>query len=235
MNVAKLKEYDSVFNGQRIVLVKTGQDLSTPQSVKDAFHGFRAVFVAVPNDPRLGEVAGWLQALERLQSAKSDEITFYAHTKGVSYDGEPDRFVRGIRMWRNHMYDNCLQNVAQIETVLTAHTFAGCYQRPTRRATKWHYAGAFWWFKHSEFFSNPKWCELDDSRFAVEMYPGKHFEFRDGACLFDQFIEDLYASSAVHTCFECTHTFNALVKRNLPQVKVCPKCHKRSAIFTHLH
>lgn len=236
LNISKLLEYSSVFTGTRVVLVRTGSGLASVGSVKDAFKGFQAAFVPVPNSTLMGEVPGWVEALEGLYSVREDEATFYAHTKGVSYDGLEPQFLQGVRVWRDTMYTKCLSEPTVIDRLLSTNAFVGTYKRRTRAHgfPSWHYAGTFWWFKHARFFGNPAWKSLGTTRFAVEQYPGRHFGYDEAHCLYNPFKEDLYATTAKFTCTSCTHQMTAVVKRKLPRARVCSRCHKTTSYFSSL-
>lgn len=181
LNVERLNYYASIFNGRKIVLLKTGLGMVPPEVVKAAFT-FEAEFRLVPNDPVLGEGAGFIDALRELQSLRSDEATFYAHTKGVSR--WRDSLKKGnIRFWRNTMYRECLSDADRIDDVLSRYSCCGCLLNPDGHQprvglhngvqSKWFFAGTFFWFRHDRLFSR-SWEKLPNGYYGVEGYLGLH-------------------------------------------------------------
>jgi hypothetical protein len=187
LNVERLNRYADVFNGRRIVLLKTGEGLHQPEVAKQAF-SFDAEFIEVGNDPVLGEVAGFIDALYLLQSRDPNEATFYAHTKGITRAAEPDKLI-SVRLWRNQMYEKCLGDVAAVEAALSQHSTAGCFKihkgifnESSSIDVPFHYSGTFFWLNHERLFSKPDWTEIHTTRHGVEGYPGLHFEPEEAFC-----------------------------------------------------
>src|SRR5436190_6007055 len=156
MNVERLNRYAGVFNGRRIVLLKTGKGLHPPEIAKEAF-GFDTEFIEVANDPELGEVAGFIDALRLLASEDPNEATFYAHTKGVTraYSSQ----LTSVRLWRNKMYEKCLGDISVVEEALSKYGCAGCFKvnkgifnESSSLNVPFHFSGTFFWLNHAKLF-----------------------------------------------------------------------------------
>ena len=251
LNLGRLARHAAAFNGKKIVLLKRGgpSNVATagPEAVRAALSALGSVeIIEYENDPELGEVVGFVEALEqRLLSYDSNEATFYAHTKGVSYAEETElRHLAAIRRWRNTMYDECLGNIPRVESALMDHVATGCYLR-NPAAVKfggkgqlprgldsigWHFAGTFFWFKHSSFFGHPKWRDVGQHRFGVEGHLGTLFRMRDAYCLYGEKEQDnLYTLVGRFRCTGCGHEHDKRMKMREEPVKVCPRCFKRKA------
>lgn len=193
-NIRMLCRYGDIFNGRRIVVVRTGDRMANPEGVERAFteHSFFNVEYRLrPNDPVLHETANFIETLEDLYSLDANETTFYAHTKGVRYakaDGlslsEPtDTRKWGVRQWRNRMYHECLHDIPKVDAALSRYPAAGCFLMQEGLAekrvwTKWMFCGTFFWFNHAALFSKDNWRFIGPhpDRSAVENYPGAHFD-----------------------------------------------------------
>lgn len=195
LNVDRLNQYAPVFTGKKLVIVREGDGLVPLGEVRKAFT-FDVEFIPLPNDPVLCEVSGFIETLAKLESCNCKEATFYAHTKGVSQTKE---LIGAVRKWRDTMYDQCLKDPVRVTQLLDYHATAGCFRSknsfPTLITTPiaWHYSGAFWWAKHSTLFSHPRWREVPQVRFGVEMYLGTLFPIESSACLYeDNLTRNLY-------------------------------------------
>lgn len=247
-NVRMLCRYADIFNGRRLVVVRTGEGLADPDEVERAFEqhtprstmGFE--FLHLPNDPVLHETANFLDVLERLHSERSDEATFYAHTKGVRYYPVPEdaEVIAGIRyellrvsimQWRNRMYHECLNDPDKIDALLTRFAATGCYfhketVEDKKLWTKWMFAGTFFWFNHERLFSKKDWRNMGPrlDRFSTENYLGIHFEPTEVHTLYGfDYIRryNPYTSAvSVFRCPRCKKAFPAFL-RQYRRVRCC--------------
>ncbi len=189
-NVERLNRHAHIFNGRKIVLVKEGPETVDFDTVKAAFR-FKAEFRRVPNDPALGEVTGFVEAMRELYSLDPNEATFYAHTKGVSRTADPQR-MESIRIWRNTMYRECLDDPERIEEVLSKYACCGCFKyiRPfpleldPSNSSTWHFSGTFFWFRHDKLFSTT-WDQVQPIRHGIEVYLGSKFTTDESFSLFE--------------------------------------------------
>lgn len=195
LNLETLAKYREVFNGRTLFVIAYDELSEDPLEVQREVRVFfpRAWFWLVQNDKALGETVGFMQGLELLESTSSEEITFYAHAKGVSYEDKQDLVPR-IREWREDMYRECLSNIPKIEAALTVYPCAGCFKKygpwSPFAGVSWHYSGTYFWLKHSTLFSKPDWRFIYQHRFGVEVYPSTHFTKEQGYCLYKDHYRD---------------------------------------------
>ena len=184
-NVTHLRQYFNVFNHKKIITVAQGPGTVPAAYVERELSGLNATLKTIANDERLGEVPAFLGALEQVASQDPDEITFYAHAKGVT-PNRPEPVQRNLRRWRDLMYDHCLGNPARVERILRRHPCCGCFKKygPAlpEEDVDWHYSGAFFWFNHARLFSQD-WKTIGASRYAVEGFLPRFFSRADAYCL----------------------------------------------------
>jgi hypothetical protein len=204
LNVEHLCKYAHIFNNRKIVIIRESSICHPPEEVEARFAplGSDVEFVRLPNNPELGEVAGWVETLARLKSLDENEITFYAHTKGVKYHDQKEEFMRGVRKWREDMYDQCLGNINLIERVMSEYACAGCFRQdsemiasllkitrdtPLPMEATWQFAGTFWWVNHKELFSKigeKGWNFTFPCFHGIEGYLGRLFPIERSYCLY---------------------------------------------------
>jgi len=199
-NIEQINGYADIFNGRRIVIIMTGEGIVDPATVEAAFT-FEAEFIRCTNVPELREVVGFTEALARLKSEREDEITFFAHTKGVTHDDPV--VLDAVRVWRDKMYELCLHNMELIEAVLSQFACAGSFQIcepriPLPLDSMWHYSGTFWWVNHAKLFSK-EWYNVHPSSHGVEAYLGRLFEINETYCLEDSHLDasELYTAGTL--------------------------------------
>jgi len=243
-NIEHLCKYGKIFNGRKIVLIKTGEIMEDPNDVRPLFGSLGDIeFVLWPNDPVLHEVAGFIETLEKLESKRSDEATFYAHTKGVSHTKSvsqkikktesPEVYRIAVRQWRRRMYSDCLRYPERIDEILKSYSACGSYlistvQRVTPRAyANWIFAGTFFWIKHSVFFSHPKWKEIRQDNYGIEDFLGDLFPY-GSVCDLNRCppLHNPIANIYIHPfglffCKQCKKEVNI---QTIPKRIVCPKC-----------
>jgi hypothetical protein len=246
-NIRWLLKYKEAFNNKILVNIKTGENMADPEFVKGRFNGIQGdvEFCLVPNDPKLHELAGFLEGLDKLKSEREDEITFYAHTKGVrrAITGSSVFLQTSVRQWRNRMYHECLSDPEKIEraflgvesTPYSLYTFkktkkeiaaAGCFLVSDKERGV-HFAGTYYWLRHSSLFTRD-WTKILNSRYGPEAYISTHFTPRELHCLYgpkNRISPGLYFKVfAVYKCLNCG-TFEAEIE---DKVK-CPKCKKQTS------
>jgi hypothetical protein len=198
-----LKKYLGIFNGQMIVTIATGEhhtwwagphkkfSITTgfvdPKIVEEEFGEYkdRITFVHAPNHEQYGESPHFLPMLRRVASLDPNEITFYAHAKGVRYPVVGTPRMRNRRIWTRSMYYFLLSMPHITDAFLDKYDSVGCYracgflESPLKVPLthpfykRWHYAGTFFWLKNSAVFGNRNWNAIHDyNRGAVEAYPG---------------------------------------------------------------
>ena len=141
--------------------------------------------MTVDNEPGQGETVSFIRMLERVCSVDSDEITFYAHTKGVRHEGPR---LKANMLWADYMYRYNLSNIERVKKILRKYPCCGCFKRVCAPSTfppfsKWHYVGTFFWFNHRALFSR-NWRDITESRYGTEAYLSKFFSVKEAYCLF---------------------------------------------------
>lgn len=166
----ELVRYRDVWNGKKIVVLAVGAGTADEDVVRDILSPLGAEILVRPNSAYYGETAHFLEALSRLESKNPREVTFYAHAKGVT---RTER-TNWIRRWCDAMYRLNLGNVDVTDRLLAAHEAVGAFRLiKNHSGSPWHYSGTFWWLRHDALFSRD-WRTIEDGRWGVEGYPGKH-------------------------------------------------------------
>lgn len=198
-NVRWLCKYKEAFNNKLVINVKTGKNMADPEFVKSRFSELQQCgdveFCLIPNDLELHELAGFIEGLEKLKSVREDEITFYAHTKGVGHAASGSHVIlqMAVRQWRNRMYDECLSDPKRVEDVFLGKTkqripifgrgkgiaAAGCFLCPNKYG--WFFAGTYYWVKHSALFTRD-WRKVPRDRFGPENYIPVQFMRKELHC-----------------------------------------------------
>ena len=236
LNVEKLCSYSAAFNARKLVLIKTGPGTTPVDEVQDAFRPLGDVeFALYPNVAELGEVSGFIESLSMLESVREDEATFYAHTKGTKYERIELPNLTAIRRWRNRMYYECLHDPGKIEELLKDHACCGGFKQeglapPLPKSVAWHFAGTFWWVKHSSLFGQTSWRHIRKNFYGVEGYLGALFPSSEAAKLCSIPSDrrgGLYTVECEYLCRRCGKTFSDWPRLTGPKVKVCKHCFKR--------
>jgi len=84
-NLDELKQRIDLFNGRRIVGIVCDARSEPADAVQEYLEGHGCEYVVTNNDER-GEAATFPLMLERVASDSPDELSFYAHAKGVKYE-----------------------------------------------------------------------------------------------------------------------------------------------------
>lgn len=193
-HLGQLRRYGRAFNGKKLIVVATDARTAPFAAVKRRLEGFGASVIKVPNDPRRGEAATFIAGLDRLRSLHDDEMTFYAHGKGVTHGGLKSLVMQA---WSEAMYALNLSHVRAVERLMCSRSAVGCFRQELPHAgSAWHYSGTFFWFKHSAVFARD-WRRIGRDRWGVEGWLGRHVPLEDSACLTPyRHFADLYARGA---------------------------------------
>lgn len=182
-NIELLKQRLDLFNGRRIVSIVHDRRSDDPEVVQAALEGHGCEFLVCPNHPS-GEAATFPEMLRRIASTDVNEVTFYAHGKGVKH--EP-AVPAAIRRWAEVSYRAALDDWFQVRAQLEQFALTGSFRRfgrfeAHRNLSVWHYHGTFFWMRHAHVFARD--C-FHVPRFycGVEAWPGIHFAREEGGCL----------------------------------------------------
>jgi hypothetical protein len=144
-------------------------------------HGFE--YVVTKNDGR-GEAATFSLMLDRVASTNDDELTFYAHAKGVRYEPQ---FPLNVRRWAEVQYCVTLDDWLAVKDQLQHYAMTGIFRKHGRFANHrnlgdWHYSGTFFWMRHSHVFRR-RYLDVPQFYCGVEAWPGMHFARHETGCL----------------------------------------------------
>ena len=179
-HLEQLRRFRKAFNGRKIVVVAEDRRSAPFAEVEKRLKGLDAEIVRVPNDPARGETRHFLEGLGRLESLDKDELTFYAHGKGVTHRGLKSLIMQS---WSRSMYFMNLSSPATIERLLRNRSAAGCFRQELRHGgSRWHYSGTFFWFKHSALYARD-WKRISSTKYGVEGYLGKHIPVEESVSL----------------------------------------------------
>ncbi len=180
-NVEQLLNRIALFNGRRIVGIATGDGLVEPDEVKAAFRGEVNEFLISHNNPDLREVVNFIPLLSGVQQYQ-DDITFYAHTKGVTYPDEAS-----VHRWTKIMYETCLDYFPRVFKLLQYYPVVGSFKNVGQAFTgslmAWYYAGAFFWFRNRDVFTRD-WRTVEQCMWGTESWPGSLFRPDEAGCIF---------------------------------------------------
>jgi hypothetical protein len=186
--VKKLSRYLNHFNGRMIVTIAEGDNCVPKEDVISEFPSrFDIEFLFAQNDKSVGETPHFIKMAKMVESQNEDEITFYAHAKGVSYPNPSS----AIRIWCDKMYYHNLADMGFTEHIFSlGYDSMGCFRRISRRLGKdrgkiWHFSGTFFWFRHSAVFKN-EWKDAirNDCRWGVEGFLGKMMPMEKSFCVY---------------------------------------------------
>jgi hypothetical protein len=190
-NIEQLLQRIDIFNGRRIVGIVHDSKSESPEEVIKSFEGHGCEFVVRANDS-LGEAITFPEMLERVASEDPNEITFYAHAKGVKYgpNASPP-----VRQWSEALYITNLDDWLRVLHQLEQFAMTGAFKmrgrfRSHRECSDWHYSGTFFWFRHAHVFSR-SWRVVPQFYCGVEAWPGTLFQSEETGCLFFDGITEL--------------------------------------------
>ena len=192
-NLKKLNEYIHVFTGVRLAVVAQGEGLEPLRDIESELSEFDHIW-PMQNDPELRETSSLvflLGALNRYAS-KTEGITFFAHTKGVTRGDNP-----AVRLWTELSYEKNLGDIKAVDRALETHAVAGCFRRHGKfqvlgPACDWHYSGTFFWFSNLRLYQKPWLAAIQRTRYGAEAFPGILFKLEESFCLYADNCDSCY-------------------------------------------
>jgi hypothetical protein len=179
-NLSLLERYKSIFDGEKVIYIATDDEVTNEsEMIYKSYFSFleNSNIKIVKNHPDNRESEYFIQQLSDLKElADEDSITFYAHTKGGTYNSN-DNVLR----WITSMYFFNLEqeNLLTVEKfMIDDKAFSGIFRVDKIWdpwvLSNWHYSGTFFWMNNRLIFSK-NWNEFEKGRFSVEAYPGYLF------------------------------------------------------------
>lgn len=183
-NIGELKKRIDIFNGRRVIGIVYDNKSESPDAVMEALDGYGCEFITKPND-LIGESVIFPEIVQKIASCNPEEVTFYAHAKGVKY--EP-KIPYTVKRWTDALYCTNLDDWIAVRRQLEQFAFTGAFKMLGRFRTHqnlgdWHYSGTFFWMRNVHVFHRD--C-LQIHKFygAVEAWPGIYFKESETGCLF---------------------------------------------------
>lgn len=197
-NADQILKRAELFNGKRVIAIATGQvhqqprmrppKLDSVEKVQAHFgSGFEFITVEhVLSRQRegvkpLGEVVAWHQLWESVLPGGPNDVTFYAHAKGVGKTGQPT-----IRAWSEMMYATCLDDWETVQGQLRQFPITGTFKKLgycfTGLRSSWHYTGTFYWVRNADFAARA-WREIPQEWGGTEAIPGMIYSPEEAGCL----------------------------------------------------
>ncbi len=189
-NLEQISSRMHLFNGKKIAFVTEGKGIDPIEKVEKLLPGVQ--LFAKPNHRELRETATFIELLQLVKSTKANEITFYAHTKGVT------RFAdKAVKLWTEGLYHYNLDFITDVEErIFSWYPVVGAFKRYGKfghfpKDSKWHYSGTFFWVRNSSLF-NKEWKKLHKTRYGTEAYLSLLYPSTEAGCIFGDDIGDLY-------------------------------------------
>jgi len=183
-NLALLKNYINIFDGEKIVKISVDNlDIDNSHLIS-LFDGFDVELVK--NHPENRESEYFIESINQISDKNS--ITFYAHNKGGTSDNYHDDT---IKYWLYSMYFFNLESnyLKEIELNLeTEKDFSGILRKEINCSpwvtSDWHYSGTFFWFNTHRILNNSNIHNFEKGRYGVEAFPGKMVSLDNSYCTF---------------------------------------------------
>jgi len=183
-NLDQLLQRIDIFNGRRIIAIVHDKKSESPETIKNYLNGHGCDFIVEKNESN-GECVTFPRMLEEVCSRDCNEVTFYAHAKGVKYEPE---VPQSVRRWSEVQYRTCLDDWNSVSHDLQRFAVTGPFKRLGRYKTHhnvgdWHYCGTYFWIRHAQVFARD--ClNVHDFYGGVEAWPGFYFRDSESGCLF---------------------------------------------------
>ena len=182
-NLDELVRRIDLFNGRRVIGIVCDERSEDAATVQSHLEGHGCEFVVMRNDAR-GESATFAAMLERVASGTDDEVSFYAHAKGVKYEPQ---LPRSVKRWAEVQYAVTLDDWLAVREQLDRFAMTGIFRKHGRFANHrnlgdWHYSGTFFWMRHASVFARD-WRNVPQFYGGVEAWPGVQFARHETGCL----------------------------------------------------
>jgi len=182
--ISKLLQYRSAFNNKVILTVATDANTESLETVSSFFDFPGKEVVTVVNDPKKGESKAMALSLPLVKTNDPDEITFYAHSKGVSKIKKEARFKSQVQMWAEAMFFMNLNRLDLIESLIKDYDAIGILKQIKNHAgAPWHFSGTFFWFRSSAI-ADKDWTVAQEY-YGSEGWIGKRVPADRAFSLFD--------------------------------------------------
>lgn len=182
-NIEQLLARIDLFNGKRVISIVEDSQSEPPAAVMELLADHGCEFLVQPNSPA-GEAISFPGLLQKVASVADDELTFYAHAKGVKY-GLP--CPPNVQRWSDALYRTSLDDWLSVRAHLSHRAMTGSFRIPGRftahrQLGDWHYSGTFFWMRNAAVFVRA-WQQVQQFYYGVEAWPGSLFRREETGCL----------------------------------------------------
>lgn len=172
-NLAAVRKRISLFNGQRVFAVATGDGAAPLAEVHEELAGLDAEVLPLPNSTMYREMATYPALMRRMASFRGGaDCHWYGHAKGVSSAVKYPR----VREWRECMYAAQLDHWPAMRGLLESYAAVGQFLRPDHiipgSSCKWHFSGTFSWRRALPLFDR-EWDSYDQHWCGSESHLGR--------------------------------------------------------------
>lgn len=182
-NVDRLLRSIDVFNGKRYAAIVVDQKTDKAKDVGRRLEDHFDHILYTGNKPRLREALTFPVLMKKaMEFTAPGNMTACMHAKGVTHVNEPH-----IDAWVDMSYDTMLNDMPFVESLLKTHALAGPFKSHGgfNNKYRWYYSGTFFWVRNDEV-AKRNWQHVQYSWFGSESWPGAHFTYEEGACLFGE-------------------------------------------------
>jgi len=210
-NIRKLSEVQDVFD-RKIIYAGLDENTISELEVKQLLelYGIKDAELRIrENDPQLGDGAFFVNMLAEVKSTDPNEVSFFAHAKGVSPNRKNKVWEEST--WIERMYELNFTHMNRIESRLRLYPCVGAFkvgQHKHSVPAPWYYAGTFFWFNHKKVFERKDWfIPGEPNRYRAEAYLGVRFEDREAPRIMETEGSLLYYKD----------TYKEVVSKNYPR------------------
>jgi hypothetical protein len=185
-NILKLLERIALFDGQRVVAIATDRTTDPYDHVQNALEGHGIKYIHLENDPSLREVKAFEELFSHVETDKPNEVTLFAHAKGVTKSKDSTAF-----RWTESLYELHMDYWPLVNKLLAKQPLVGAWKKigkgwPEHESkSDWHYSSSWLWFRNKDLFSR-NWKLIDQNQWGIEPYPSLHFRQENAACIFPE-------------------------------------------------
>lgn len=186
-HVEMLKKAIHLFNGKKILALAFDSLTDNPLSVRNTLSPLFDEVIEFTNDPSLREVATFESLFSKVISTDPNEVTLYAHGKGVGHYAHP-----WVRRWTELLYELNIDCWSDVQRLLVDYPICGSFKKIGRgwpdneSLADWHYSGSWFWFRNRDLFLQSGWRKIDRFWSGIESYPALHFKLEHASHLFHE-------------------------------------------------